>query len=166
MTDTTTGRTEHTECPERTRRAEGLRAWAAGSYATSAAAELLIRFGPPLLTGPWVEHDPDRGRYRFNTDAVEEHALQLSGGERRVLEIAASLAVDWYPVALSDAVAGIEREHLDLVLAAIAHAAGSHEHARLVWVDHADAAEASPQLAGFHTLTSLYPWPEDRPTDN
>lgn len=108
-------------------RAEGLRAWARGMYTLTAAAELLIRFGPPLLTGPWVEHDPDAARYWFNTETAAEEGGYLSGGERRVLDLAASLASDERPVALGDAVSGLDREHLDLVLAAIAHAAGSHE---------------------------------------
>ncbi len=45
-----------------------------------------------------------------------------------VLDIAAALAGDGQPVALGEAVSGLDRKHLELVLAAIAHAAGSHEH--------------------------------------
>lgn len=138
-------------------RAEGLRAWGDGMYTTSAAAELLIRYGPPLLTGPWVEYDPSGERYWFNTDAVDE-AGYLSGGEVRMLEIAASIAADRHPVALGDAVSGIDREHLHLVLAAIAHAAGSHEHSQIVWVDDPKAANGT-RAARFERLPSAYPWP-------
>lgn len=39
---------------ETTDRAHGLRAWAEGITTLTAAAELLIHYGPPLLTGPWA----------------------------------------------------------------------------------------------------------------
>lgn len=146
MTDTTTDR------------AEGLRAWGAGMYTTSAAAELLIHYGPPLLTGPWVEYDSDRDRYWFNTDAVEECGGHLSGGQRRALDIAASIASD-RPVRLGDAASGLDRENIKLVLAAVAHAAGSHEHSEVVWVDDPDA-ECGIRPGGCRKLASLYPWPD------
>lgn len=147
MTDTTTDR------------ADGLRAWGAGMYTTSAAAELLIHYGPPLLTGPWVGYDPDRDRYWFNTDAVEDYAGHLSGGQRRALDIAASIASDRHPVRLGDAASGLDREHIRLVLAAVAHAAGSHEHSEVVWVDD-PAADGGTRPGGFQKLASLYPWPD------
>ena len=143
---------------ETTERAEGLRAWAAGMHTTAAAAELLIRSGPPLLTGPWVEHDPERGRYWFNVEAAAEHSGYLSGGERRVLDLAASLASDEHPVALGDAVSGIDRKHLMLVLAAIAHAAGSHEDSRPI---SKQGEDGTLQIVGFDRPGSLYPWPHD-----
>lgn len=138
-------------------RAEGLRAWAKGMYTLTAAAELLIRCGSPLLSGPWVEYDPERDRYWFNTETVAEEAGYLSGGERRVLDIAASLANDDRLVALGDVVSGLDRKHLELVLAAIAHAAGSHEHSVPVteWND-----EGVPRLLRFDRPGSLYPWPD------
>lgn len=141
-----------------TERAQGLRAWADGMYTLTAAAELLIRFGQPLLTGPWVEHDPVRDRYWFNTAAVDAHGGYLSGGERRVLDLAAALASDEHPVALGDAVSGIDRKYLDLVLAAIAHAAGSHEHSEAVTEEDKDGV---PRIICFDRLGSLHPWPED-----
>lgn len=144
---------------ETTARAEGLRAWAKGMHTLVAAAELLIRSGPPLLTGPWVEHDPERGRYWFNVEAVTEDGGHLSGGERRVLDLAAALASDDHPVALGDAVSGIDRKHLTLVLAAIAHAAGSHEHSRMVYDGFLEGTDA-PRPVGFEKLDSLYPWPQ------
>lgn len=144
---------------ENTNRAQGLRDWAEGMHTLTAAAELLIRCGPPLLTGPWVQHDPDRDRYWFNADAIEEHAGYLSGGEGRLLDIAAALASDEHPVALGDAVSGVDRRHLELVLAAIAHAAGSHEHSPLVTeVDE----HGTLRMVDFDRSGSLYPWP--RPT--
>ena len=143
---------------ETTNRAEGLRAWAAGMYTLAAAAELLIHYGSPLLNGPWVEYDPDRERYWFNTVTVAEEAGYLSGGERRVLDIAASLASDERPIALGDAVSGLDRKPLELVLAAIAHAAGSHEHSAAVTKEGADGV---PRMVRIDRLGSLYPWPDD-----
>lgn len=142
---------------ESTDRAEGLRSWAEGMYTLTAAAELLIRCGNPLLSGPWVEYDPDWDRYWFNTKTAAEESGYLSGGERRVLDIAAALAGDGQPVALGEAVSGLDRKHLELVLAAIAHAAGSHEHSEAVTTENADGVR---QLVRTERLGSLYPWPE------
>lgn len=139
--------------PEIDTRAAGLRAWAAGMYTLSAAAELLIRSGSSLLTGPWVEYDPERDRYWFNTESVADHEGYLSGGERRMLNIAAALANDEHHVGLGDAVSGIDRGNLAFVLAAIAHAAGSHEHSRMIADD-----DGTP--VRFEKQGSLYPWPE------
>ncbi|WP_346008624.1 hypothetical protein [Janibacter terrae] len=125
-------------------------------YTLTAAAELLIRFGPPLLTGPWVEHDADRGRYWFNTEAAAAGGY-LSGGELRVLDLAASLASAEHPVALGDAVSGLDREHLNLVLAAIAHAAGSHEDSVPVIEESEGGA---PRIVRFDRPGSLHPWPD------
>lgn len=140
-------------------RARGLRTWAEGMHTLTAAAELLIRYGPPLLTGPWVEYDSERDRYWFNAEAVDATAGHLSGGEWRVLGVATSLASDEHPVALGDAVSGLDREHLALVLAAIAHAGGSHEHSRPV----TEAAEGgATRIVRFDRLDSLYPWPNPK----
>lgn len=109
---------------ESAERAQGLRAWAEGMNTTAAAAELLIHYGPPLLDGTWVEPDPAAGRWWFNTQTAHESGGWLSGGEQRVLDIAIALADDEHPVALGSAVAGLDRNHLRLVLAAIAHASG------------------------------------------
>lgn len=138
-----------------TARAEGLRDWARGMTTLTAAAELLIRCGPPLLTGPWVEYDDERDRYWFNTEAAAEVGY-LSGGERRMLDLAASLASDDYTVALGDAVSGLGRDHLDLALAAIAAAAGSHEHSIPVMEEDEDSR---PRIVRFDRPGSLHPWP-------
>ena len=41
-------------------------------------------------------------------------------------------------MALGEAVSGLDRTHLNLVLAAIAHAAGSHEHSAAVTEEEAN----------------------------
>jgi hypothetical protein len=50
-----------------------------------------------------------------------------SSGEVRVLRAAASIA-GGHPIDLGDLAAGLDRSSLTLLLAAIAHAAGSHDH--------------------------------------
>jgi hypothetical protein len=142
--------------------AAGLRAWARGIHPLEAAVELLIRFdGGRLLSGSWVEYDPGRERCWFNAERVGEDAGFLSGGERRLLLVAASLAdPEGAPVPLGDAVSGLDRDALSLVLAAVAHAGGSHEHSGI------EADPAGPFVGqdgvrlAFRRLGSLYEWPE------
>jgi energy-coupling factor transporter ATP-binding protein EcfA2 len=88
---------------------------------------------------------------------VDDQIAHLSGGEQRLLRIVASLA-GGAPVSLADNVPGLDREVTDLVLAAIAHANGSHEHPNI----HIDHARGVAVLGG--RLPSLHPWPE--PADN
>lgn len=96
-----------------------LRTWAAGSYPDMAAVELLARaFGGRFAkrSQPWVIDD-DTGCMSLNAAALRSTAA-LSGGERRVLALIASL-VGRQPVDIVDVVTGLDREHLDLVLAAL-----------------------------------------------
>ncbi len=51
-----------------------------------------------------------------------------SGSDNRVLRIAASLCELGVPVDLADAVTGLDRHNLALVLVALSHANGAHEH--------------------------------------
>jgi hypothetical protein len=130
---------------------EALRAWAAGSYADAAAVELLARaFGGRFARSghPWIGTDAT-GRTWIDGDALRA-ASGLSGGERRVLALIAAL-IDAQPIEIMDVVSGLDRHHLDLVLAALAHAGGSHEHAAVV-LDPDGAADLS-------SPGSLHPWP-------
>lgn len=139
-------------------RTDSLREWACGTYPLEAAAELVIRAaGGRLLRGPWVLWDDERARYWFDAETAAENGGYLSGGERRLLDIAVSLVDREHPVDLGDAVSGLDRESLALVLASIAHAGGSHEHCRMVW----EEGEGRPNYVGSERLDSLYPWPED-----
>ena len=54
--------------------------------------------------------------------ALDGARLPASGGERRIVRIAASLAVG-HPVSLRDAIPGPGQRNLELVTAAIRHAA-------------------------------------------
>ena len=131
-----------------------LRAWAEGSYDVEAAVELLVRaFDGALTEGPWIVHDD--GWARFDASQTTE-AGHLSVGQRRVLAIAASLADADQRVALSDVLPGLDRDAAALVLAAIAHAAGTHEHADVEVIDGV--------MTGHGPLPSLYPWPAATPS--
>jgi hypothetical protein len=135
----------------------GLRAWARGVYPLEAAVELLARFedGRFARSGwAWIDHDSDTDWCVLDADRLTSEAVAcLSGGERRVLALVASLA-GGHPVDLADAVTGIDRATVRLVLAAIGHAAGSHEHVDIVL----DPDRGVSCLRG--TLPSLYPSPE------
>lgn len=128
-----------------------LRAWAKGSYTLEAATELLIRAfdGRYAEVGrPWVRADD--GHPWIDFESIPDFIGGSSSGERRFLMLAASLAAD-VPVVIGDLVAGLDRENLDLVLAAIAHAGGSHEHS--------DVRESNGSVTVHGMLDSLHPWP-------
>lgn len=84
--------------------------------------------------------------------AIQDGAGSLSGGERRFLMLAASLAED-VPDVLGDVIPGLDRANLELLLAAVAHAGGSHEHSGMTFDEHGNPKS-------FTHLTTLYPWPE------
>ncbi|MCL3863017.1 hypothetical protein [Actinotalea sp. K2] len=147
---------------------EALRAWARGIYPTEAATELLIRTAMVSTEQPWVQPGDDPGWWWINFEELTR-ALNAgtahSGGERRLLSIAASLG-GHSPEGfrLADALPGLDRKHLALVLAAVAHAGGSHEHHDTSALENAAAAGLPldrSMLAGT-PLGSLYPWPEQQ----
>lgn len=133
-----------------------LRAWAKGSYALAAATELLLRAFNGNFAKPgnlWVIKEEDYGNLWINFEGIPENLGGQSGGERRVLMIAASLADVGVEVNLGDVLPGLDREILDLVLAAVAHAGGSHEHSG--FVTNADGSQT------IERLSTLYPWPNE-----
>lgn len=137
---------------------EQLRAWAQGSYPLVAATELLLRafngnFAKP--GNPWVINDAEYGNVWIDFEQIPEHLDSLSGGERRLLMLAASLADVGVGVELGDVLPGLDRKVLNLVLAAVAHAGGSHQHSDIV--EHPDGTVT---LGSRGYLPSLYPWPE------
>lgn len=112
-----------------------LRACAAGIYPGEAGTELLIRHSTilrrPDFTGfvhtgtsisdgttlmAWIDWDAA-------LSAISNGQLPLSGGERRILQLAASIAAGT-PVHLRDAVPGLDKHNLQLLTTAIRHAAG------------------------------------------
>jgi hypothetical protein len=141
----------------RTDTTESLRRWARGLYALEAAVELLARAMGGRFTQPgwpWIQPNDDPGTWWLDvTQLTDDTTGALSGGERRLLALVASLA-GGQRVDLSDAVSGLDRENIQLVLAAIAHTAGSHQHANIV-IDHERGVAVHH---GHHP--SLYPWPD------
>lgn len=92
--------------------APGLR----GDVALEAAIELLIGAAHGrLLEGPWARRHVSGGVW-FDADLAALEGGYLSGGERRLLAIASSLASSDHPVDLRDAIAGLDPAALQLVL--------------------------------------------------
>lgn len=113
---------------------DALRAWARGSLHAEAAVELLARafagrFAQPGQ--PWIVTEPN-GTTWIDVDRLDDSLAVLSGGERRILNLVAALVDPARPIDIGDLASGVDRDHLDLALAAIAHAGGSHQHALLV----------------------------------
>ena len=136
-----------------------LRQWAHGMYTTEAATELLIRASIGTLVAidrPWIK--PTNHGYWIDFGVITQHLGALSGGEQRLLRIAASIGSDDAPpIRLGEAMTGLDRPTLQLVLAAVAHAGGSHDQTDLV-VDRDGLATITKQ-------PSLHPWNEQtRPT--
>jgi hypothetical protein len=134
----------------------GLRAWADGLYTAEASVEFLVRYAGGRFArpgNPWIVADPHDGWCWLDPACLAGPAVAgLSSGERRVLAIVASLA-GGEPVNLAEVLPGLDRQTVVLVLAAVAHAAGSHEHANIV-IDHDRGVAVNH---GRHP--SLYPWP-------
>ena len=111
-----------------------LRQWSRGMYTTEAATELLIRAHRGVFASierPWVK--PTDHAYWIDFPAVTEHLSAYSGGEQRLLRIAASIGSNEAPpVRLGEVLGGLDRPTLRLVLAGVAHAGGSHQHSSLV----------------------------------
>jgi hypothetical protein len=117
--------------------AAAIRAWAKGLLCLEAAVELLIGNSSWLFREDFAEIAVE-----FTTEAdgmmmaavdftaaagaLEAGALPCSAGERRVLQIAASLAAG-VPVDLREAVTGLDTGNAVLGAAAVLHAAGCRD---------------------------------------
>ena len=86
-------------------------------------------------------------------EAIEENLGGLSGGERRFMLLVASLGDGGALVNFGDIIPGLDRDVLDLVLAAIAHAGGSHEHSGFEFTE-----DGTP--TSIVRLARLYDWPD------
>jgi hypothetical protein len=117
--------------------AAALRAAAAGLHPDEAGTGLLISHGTFLHRGDftrcvrtgtsisdgttllaWIDWDAAIA-------ALSAGQLPASGGEQRILRLAASIAAG-HPVSLRDAIPGLDHRNLRLVTTAIRHAAGQH----------------------------------------
>jgi hypothetical protein len=112
-----------------------LRACAAGLYPAEAGIELLISHdcflhrddfagfvhtATSITDGitPMAQIDWDAA-----ITALRAGQLPASGGERRILQLAASIAAGT-PVSLHDAIPSLDNQNLNLLITAIRHAAG------------------------------------------
>ena len=115
--------------------AAALRACAAGLYPAEAAAELLIShdcflhrddFTGFVHTGTSItDGTTPMAAIDWAAAITALHAGQLpaSSGERRILQLAASIAAG-IPVSLHDAIPGLDNRNLKLLITAIRHTAG------------------------------------------
>jgi hypothetical protein len=115
-----------------------LRVWAKGLFCTEAAVELLIRHGSWLYREDFLEMAVESGQgiasgvvmaavdFEAAARALEAGALPCSGGEGRVLRIAASIA-GGVPVDLREAMTGLDENNAVLAAAAVLHAAGCRD---------------------------------------
>lgn len=112
---------------------QGLRAHARGLYSAEAAAEILINHADWLhrsdFTSQFVRISNIDGIDLATVDwqaaiaTLDAGRLPCSGGERRILRVAASLA-EGIPVDLRDALTGIDSRNIDILLKALLHASG------------------------------------------
>jgi hypothetical protein len=110
-----------------------LHACAAGLYPLEAGVALLTGNGTFLhrddFTSRFIQHGTSSGTPMAAIDwdaaitALHAGELPCSSGERRILQLAASLAADT-PVGLGDTVTGIDDANISRLLTAIRHAAG------------------------------------------
>jgi hypothetical protein len=110
-----------------------LHACAAGLYPLEAGVALLTGNGTFLhrddFTSRFIQHGTTCSTPMAAVDwdgaitALQAGELPCSGGERRILLLAASLAADT-PVGLGDTVTGIDDANISRLLTAIRHAAG------------------------------------------
>ena len=120
-----------------------LRACAAGFYPLEAGVALLITNGTFLhrddFANRFIEHgtsisDGTTPMAAIDWDAaitaLQSGELPCSGGERRILQLAASLA-DGVPVDLRDTVTGLDDRNTALLLTAIRHATGNDQGKRI-----------------------------------
>ena len=148
---------------------QGLRAWAQGVYPQEAAVELLIRTGWTRRCAfkdevvnddngrPWL--DWDRLKPILDGD-MPSAILAASGGELRVLRLAHSIAAG----DLGTLLPGLDRTATALVLAAVAHANGSHEHnGALEQNPNGRLVDKTGNRFTVAALGSLHPWPENEP---
>ena len=114
-----------------------LRAAAAGLHPDEAGTDLIISHGIYLdrddftgyihaetglsdgTTMAWIDWDTV-------ITALDSGRLPSSGTEKRILRIAASLAIG-HPVNLRDAIPGLDQRNIGLVVTAVRHAAGEHQ---------------------------------------
>lgn len=133
---------------------ERLRRWAAGSYPAEAGVELLVRSGVLRrvdLSGLWGSEQGVDAEVLSGAvlDAhLTDHELPL------VLVALSLLAGGDHAVDLSQVLPGVDRHGMDLVLAAVAHAGGSHADRAIERNEYGNATGGIGRR-----LPPLHPWP-------
>jgi len=112
--------------------------WAKGLFSTEAAVELLIGNGLWLYREDFLEIAVEFGRgiiggavmaavdWEAAVAALEAGGLPCSGGEGRMLRLAASMA-GGVAVDLGSALPGLDERNITLVAGAVLHAAGHRD---------------------------------------
>lgn len=116
---------------------ELLRHRAKGGWAAEAATELLIRTNRAYPQAPWIahqHHDDAPTEWWIDWDAVPDNIGYMSGGEQRMMKLAASIGGDCL-IDIGEVIGGLDTQNTALALAAIARAAGK---------------------------SHLFPWPDDQ----
>jgi hypothetical protein len=108
-----------------------LRAGAQGLYALEAAASLIIAHGAWLAREDFrchVCHGTGTAAIDWQavTRALNAGELPSSAGEKRMLQLAASLAGQ-APVILGDAVTGLDDRNIQVLVMAVLHASGRRQ---------------------------------------
>lgn len=112
--------------------AEPLRAHARGLYAAEAAVELLINHASWLRRATFTDrflhptpNDPPMAHIAWADaiTALDRGQLPCSGGEGRILRLAASIG-DGTPIDLRDALTGLDQHNINLFIQAVLHANG------------------------------------------
>jgi hypothetical protein len=122
--------------------AAALRACAAGLYPLEAGTELLISNGTFVRRGDFTTRFITCGAsggtpmaaidWDAAITALASGGLPCSGGERRILQLAASLAAGT-AVSLRDTITGLDQDNTARLITAIRHAAGKRpENADLI----------------------------------
>jgi hypothetical protein len=111
-----------------------LRAGADGLCALEAGTGLIIAHGcwaERCDFGCFIHHGTATAAIDWDAAiaALDAGGLPSSGGEKRMLRLAASLAAD-IPVRLGDAVTGIDQRNAGLLARAILHASGRRQFPR------------------------------------
>jgi hypothetical protein len=112
--------------------------WAKGLFSTEAAVELLIGHGSWLYREDFLEIAVEFGReiadgvvlaavdWEAAVAAVEAGGLPCSGGEGRILRLAASIG-GGIAVSLGSALPGLDERNIAEVARAVLHAAGHRD---------------------------------------
>lgn len=130
---------------------EQLRNWAADDHPRGAAVELLIRARLAGDERTWVMHDHAWNTRAIDFDDLRENAATLDTAEAALALIACSLA-DGSAIDLRRSSTGLDRTQTELVMIAIAHAAGYTE-----FTSETDAADGLPDVVPVPPLAS---WPD------